>query len=96
MGKLIYAGDREVEIEDRTLAHMKIVMLSKLRRDESFAFNWPHSVDSGSGRSTVWIHPSVALEFRFHGNRSPELNREWVEKLLASANSPEGLKMIPE
>ena len=95
MGKLIY-GDREIEIEDRTLAHLKIVMLTKLRRNESFAFNHAHDVNSGSGRSTVWVHPSIPLEFTFYGNRSPALNREWVEALLMSANSPEGLRVLPE
>lgn len=95
MGKLIY-GRREIEIEDRTLAHLKIVMLTKLRRNESFAFNHINDVESGSGRSTVWVHPSVPLQFNFYGNRTPELNREWVEALLMSANTPEGLKVLPE
>lgn len=95
MGKLIY-GHREIEIEDRTLAHLKIVMLTKLRRNESFAFNHTHDVNSGSGRSTVWVHPSIPLEFIFYGNRSPELNRGWVETLLMAANSPEGLRVLPE
>jgi len=95
VGKLIY-GDREIEIEDRTLAHLKIVMLTKLRRSESFAFNYAHDVNSGSGRCTLWVHPSISLEFAFYGNRSPELNREWVEALLMSANSPDGLRVLPE
>lgn len=95
MGKLIY-GRREIEIEDRTLAHLKIVMLTKLRRNESFAFSHVHDVDSGSGRSTIWIHPTVPLEFAFYGSRSPEFNREWIDVLLQAANSPEGLRVIPE
>lgn len=95
MGKLVYAG-REIEIDDRSLAHLKIVMLTKLRRNESFAFNHNNSVEEGSGRVTLWIHPSQPLEFRFYGNRRPEFNREWVESLLQAANSPDGLRLLPE
>lgn len=95
MGKLIY-GTSDIEIDDRTLAHLKIVMLTKLRRNESFAFSHVNSVAAGSGRLTVWMNPAVPLEFHFHGSRSPELNREWVEALLSSANSPEGLRVLPE
>lgn len=97
MGKLIYGpGRREIEIDDRVLAHLKIVVLTKLRRNESFAFNWSHDVDSGSGRSTIWLHPAIPVEFFFYGSRPAELNREWVEALLHAANSAEGLRILPE
>lgn len=97
MGKLIYGtGRKEIEFEDRTLAHLKVVIITKLRRSESFTLSWQHGMENGSGRSTVWIHPTIPLEFVFHGNRTPQLNREWVEHLLHSANTAEGLRMIPE
>lgn len=95
MGKFIY-GQREIEIEDRTLAHVKIVILTKLRRNESFAFNVVREPHDGSGRSTLWIHPAMQLEFSFYGSRSPDFNREWVEGMLQTANSPEGLRILPE
>lgn len=97
MGKLIYAsGQSELEVEDRTLAHLKVVILTKLRRNESFSLSWPHGRDGSSGRSTVWVHPGMTLEFHFNGNRSPELNRAWIDALLQAANSADGLRMIPE
>lgn len=97
LGKIVYgSGQSEIEIEDRTLAHLKTVMITKLRRNESFALNWTHGMDDGSGRSTIWVHPGVELEFVFYGNRRPERNREWIELLLDAANSAEGLRMIPE
>lgn len=97
MGKLIYGtGEREIEIEDRTLAHLKVVIITKLRRNESFSLSWAHGVESGSGRSTVWIDPAMPLEFEFYGSRTPALNREWIEVLLQSANTAEGLRMVPE
>ena len=38
MGKLIYGAPTwSVEFEDRALAHLRIVMIAKLRRAESFS-----------------------------------------------------------
>lgn len=97
MGKLIYGhGRREIEIEDRTLAHLKPVILAKLRRGESFALTWPHGLDNGSGRTTIWMNPTIPIEFTFFGNRAPEMNRQWIDMLLHSANSADGLQMVPE
>ena len=37
MGRLIYGtGDTDVEFEDRLLAHLKVVISTKLRRNEAF------------------------------------------------------------
>lgn len=93
MGKLVYASRCEIDIDDRTLAHLKVVILSKLRLDQSFAFNWQHE---GEGRSTVWIHPAVPLEFTFDSSTRPSPNRRWIDALLYSANSSEGLRIVPE
>ena len=97
MGYLLYGLPAEaIEIDDRTLAHVKIVMLAKLRRDESFAFSFDYDLSDGSGRSTVWIHPTIPLQFKFLGSRQPAINRAWLEALIVSANSVEGLRLLPE
>ena len=38
MGQLIYASTFEARFDDRVLAHLQIVIVAKLRRQESFAF----------------------------------------------------------
>ncbi|WP_354241833.1 ATP-dependent DNA ligase [Agromyces sp. PvR057] len=97
MGKLIYnSSPREIEIEDRTLAHLRVAILNKLRRSESFSMTWEHGVSNGSGRTTFWIHESIPLQFVFSGNRPPKLNRLWIEQLLLTANSTSGLQYVPE
>jgi hypothetical protein len=97
MGYLLY-GERatDVEIDDRALAHLKIVILAKLRRHESFAFSWPEPASRGSGRNTIWLHPMITLRFRFLGSRRPVINAEWIRKLTDLANTPEGLVCAPE
>ncbi|UOE43725.1 ATP-dependent DNA ligase [Agromyces larvae] len=97
MGKLIYnSSARELEIDDRTLAHLRVAILNKLRRSESFAMTWEHGLENGSGRTTIWLHESIPLQFVFSGNRQPKLNRLWVEQFLLSANSTGGLHWVPE
>ncbi|AWB85308.1 ATP-dependent DNA ligase [Mycetocola zhujimingii] len=97
MGKFIYGTPSiSVDFDDRVLAHLKVVILSKVRRGESFSFSWEYTVASGSGHSSIWIHPAIPLQFDFAGSREPRLNRAWVEQLVRLANSPAGLRVIPE
>jgi hypothetical protein len=97
MGSLIYGptGTR-VTIDDRTLAHLKVVILTKLRRGEGFAFSWEKGTEQGSGRDTMWLNPSIGLEFQFEGNRQSSLNKVWLDELMSSANSSGGLHILPE
>lgn len=97
MGKLLYgSGAREVPFDDRTLAHLKVAIINKLRRSESFTMSWQHGLEHGSGRSTIWVHEAIPLQFVFEGNRQPVLNRAWIEQLMLTANSISGLQVTPE
>jgi hypothetical protein len=97
MGTLVYDGKSAVvTIDDRILAHLRIVILAKFRRQESFAFNWTRPTTDGSGRGTIWMSPVIAVYFEFGGSREPAINKEWIDVLMASANSPTGLTMLHE
>jgi hypothetical protein len=92
MGTLIYNGGISLAIDDRTMAHLQVVIINKLRRRESFTFTW----DSGTEQTVCWIAPPIAIEFVFSGNRRPVLNRSWLELLALSANANSGLMVMPE
>jgi len=96
MGKLTYERTVKVDFEDRTLAHLQVVIGSKLRRGEAFYFTWRDDPSIGDGRTSIWIHPRCALSFKFFGSRSPRLNAAWVDALAETANSPSGLYVVPE
>ena len=97
MGHLVYDDQiAEVQLDDRTLAHLQVVIVAKLRRHESFTFSWKEPTVSGSGRSTIWLHPSVSLRFRFSGSRPPTINGAWIALLNRSANSGTGLQVLAE
>ena len=87
MGTFIYGTNGyEIEIDDRTLAHLKVAMFSKLRRNESFSFSWQVDVEEGSGRHSIWISPASVIHFHFFGSRPPALNRAWIKALIGAAN----------
>lgn len=96
MGYLIYGNSSEYEIDDRALAHLKVVIGSKLRRQESFFLNWVNDPDSGSGRVSLWVAPSIPLQFRFFGSRPATLNRIWLEVMADLSHTVRGLVLIPE
>lgn len=97
MGQFIYGNPSvTVDFDDRVLAHLKVVILSKVRRGESFTFSWEYKAAAGSGHSSIWIHPTIPLQFNFLGSREPTLNRKWVEQLVALSNTPAGLRVTPE
>ncbi|WP_424936015.1 MULTISPECIES: hypothetical protein [Bacteria] len=96
MGRFFYEGEIRAEFDDRELAHLQMVIANKLRRGEPFYFTWTDDPSIGYGRTSVWLHPSSTLVFKFHGSRRPPLNRLWVDALSHLANTPAGLRLIPE
>jgi hypothetical protein len=76
--------------------HLQVVIGSKLRRGESFFLSWNDPAAAGAGRSSVWLHPSIPLFFKYYGSKTPTLNRAWVDALTTSANSGHGLLLSTE
>jgi hypothetical protein len=96
VGRFIYGTDATngVDIDDRTLAHLRLVIMNKLRRNEPFMFD--ADMSDASGRRSYWIGANVAVQFHFFGSRNAQINRSWVEDLIAEASSPNGLRILPE
>lgn len=97
MATLFYGpSDDPIHIGDRALAHLKIVIATKLRRNESFTLSWRHPDGEPGGRSTIWIHPSIPLRFVFDEPEAPQINIRWIEDLMHSANSTGGIALVDE
>ena len=97
VGTIYYGGSATpIHVEDRALAHLKVVIATKLRRSESFTVTWRHPDDQPRGRSTIWLHPSIPLRFVFDDPEPAELSREWIEDLASSANSSGGITLVAE
>jgi hypothetical protein len=95
MGILYYGDARNpIPIDDLVLAHLKVVIATKLRRNESFTLSWRHPDGEPAGRSTIWLHPSIPLRFTFEDPEAPPLKPEWISALADSANSSGGITLL--
>lgn len=85
-----------MKLDDRLIAHLELVFVTKLRRHEPFIFTWTKDVSVGGGRESKWVQPSGDIDIRFDSRARIPINPAWVEALMATANSPSGLYIVPE
>jgi hypothetical protein len=96
MGTLVYGpASATFEFEDRALTHLRVAILSKLRRQESFALSFGRADADGRGRQTLWFHPAVVLCFIVADAPGPGVNRAWVEAITRSADNGE-MRLVEE
>jgi hypothetical protein len=94
MGTLFYGASRTpIRIDDRILAHLKLVATSKLRRNEPFLVSWHDASDVGGGRSSIWIHPTCDLHYKFDGGTPATIDQELIEQLSVAANAARGIEI---
>lgn len=91
MGRLIYRDRASFDIDDRLLAHLRIVIMNKLRRNEGFMLQLP--VNEGVRQASLWIHASNALVLQFYGGREPAIDRDLVDQMMHDASGSDGLTL---
>src|SRR5206468_3173952 len=97
MGRLLYgSGGTAYEMDDRTLSHLKMAIVGKLRRHESFLVSWSVPRERGGGRVSLWLSRDIPLAFVFSGSRAPALNPAWIDALRRIADRTGGMQVIPE
>ena len=95
MGTLTYDSTITAQFDDRLLNHLQVVIWSKLRRGEHFAFTFSDEAAQAK-RTSVWCSPTIPMAFQFDHADPIELNPSWVKALTRSANSAAGLQPLPE
>ncbi|KQX05078.1 hypothetical protein ASC59_12700 [Leifsonia sp. Root1293] len=85
-----------LEFDDRLLAHLKVAITQKLRRGESFTLSWVHPPGREGGRTSLWIDPASFIRWEFETATAPEINTEWVERLLRAASTTGGMVIVGE
>lgn len=104
MGHLIYGVAPAIQVDDWGLMHLQAVIITKIRRNESFSFSWDDEPQVGGDETetrpgqhgSIWISKSSSLYFSFDGPRDRPLNREWLDVLSQVASSTSGLRLVPE
>jgi len=95
MGTLTYDSTITAEFDDRLLNHLQVVIWSKLRRGEHFAFTFTEEAASAK-RTSVWCSPTIPMAFQFDRADPIEMNPTWIRVLTRSANSAAGLQALAE
>ena len=91
MALLYYGTDiSPVALPDRLLAYVKVIVTTKLRRNESFTFTWTGDGDT-VGRSTIWLQPAIPLRFVFTSAEPEALVGDYLRTLADQANASSGL-----
>jgi hypothetical protein len=95
MGTLRYGSDH-LELDDRTLAHLQVVVVSKLRKGEAFLLSWNAEPGRGSGRYALWVETGIPIVFRYDGSRPIRINRAWLDAMMERSYTLAGLDLMPE
>lgn len=90
MGRLTYSNNSQFNLDDRVLAHLRVVIMNKLRRNEPFMLQLPHE---STGHISIWIHAAGPLAMQFYGGRHPRIEQDLIEKMMAEASGPDGLTL---
>jgi hypothetical protein len=94
VGTLFYGAARTpIRVDDRILAHLKLVVTSKLRRNEPFLISWHDASDVGGGRSSIWLHPAIDLHYKFDGGTPASIDQDLIEQLSIEANAARGIQI---
>ena len=89
MGTWHYDDHGTVYIEDNLLAHLQILLITKLRRSEAFLLSWADGDDGR--RSTVWIAPHVPYRFVYESADRVAVDAERLKAMMHAASSTGGL-----
>jgi hypothetical protein len=96
VGILYYGnGSDPIEIPERLLAHIKVVITAKLRRNERFMVSWTHPDGESPGRTSIWMDSSIPLRFVFDTAESEALDPQLLRELADEASSSRGLVLEP-
>lgn len=91
MGQLTYGNTTTpFQVDDELMAHLRTVMVTKLRRNESF----PLTLTTEAGQAeTLWIHASIPMRFVTECEEEEPLDRSILVAMMNAANSARGLDL---
>jgi len=79
MGRIFYDGfDEPFHIDDVELAHLKVIVVSKMRRNEHFLLRL-------EGPGELWIAPTAEVRFEFDSAEAAPLDRDRLSEIQREA-----------
>lgn len=96
MGILTYSRDAvAVYLDDRTLAHLHIVMAAKLREGRTFVVTGLASL-ARNARDAVVIEPRTPLQLTYTERSDVALNPRWLEAIRAASSKTLDIVLVAE
>lgn len=96
MGNFWYGPfDQPTTIDDRTLLHLQVIIVTKLRRGERFLFRCDTDTHTRCGES-FWMSPDIPVRFAFDQPTAATLNPAWLAAMAHAAATAAGLWLVPE
>jgi hypothetical protein len=86
-------GWMRIEMDDALLAHVALVVFSKLRRNEPLLVSW---TDQAGGSMQAWVHPNATVVARHTAGVDTSIDRRRAERMMIAANSNSGLRLANE
>lgn len=88
MGTLEYNSSHPpIEVDDELLIHLKVIIGTKLRRQESFMMTWVSPHAANQGRMTAWVHPAIPLVLVFDSPTPPPVDAERITRMMNNLNA---------
>ena len=83
-------GWMRIELDDELLAHVALVVFSKLRRNEPLLVSWTDRVGSAM---QAWVQPNSTVVARHTPGAESPIDRRRAERMMIAANSTPGLRL---
>ncbi|MBM7503616.1 hypothetical protein ACFPER_09040 [Agromyces aurantiacus] len=83
-------GWMRIELDDDVLAHVALVVFSKLRRNEPLLVSW---TDPEGSAMQAWVHPNSTIVARHTPGVESSIDRVRAERMMVAANSTPGLRL---
>lgn len=83
-------GWMRIELDDDLLAHVALVVFSKLRRNEPLLVSW---TDPAGSPAQAWLHPHATIVARHTAGADTTIDRRRAERMMVAANSNWGLRL---
>jgi hypothetical protein len=83
-------GWMSIELDDDLLAHVALVVFSKLRRNEPLLVSWTDSIGSPM---QAWVQPNSTVVARHTPGAESTIDRRRAERMMIAANSTPGLRL---
>ncbi|RXZ46296.1 hypothetical protein [Agromyces binzhouensis] len=93
MGTLHVGRITRIDLPDIVLAHVHAVVIAKLRIHEPVLVGW---ISPEGHRDEVLVHPTMPVVVNYDADDRIGLVRDWLERLMRSANGVGGLQLTPE